>query len=909
MRQSFRPSPLHSLLSSRLSASRALRFALALVALLASLAFAGSLLLQGHSAAHADPTLNQTQVPAINTSYAADPWDVIFDGHGNVWVAEPQCDVNVAAVPVCSHTTQGSILKYIASGFGNGSQPSQVLTVPPAYSSPFFLAFDTTGNLWFTEPVTNSIGEYTTGGVWHQWTVPTVGASPLDLTFDQYGNLWFTELSANQIGVFLPASATFLEYPTPTANSRPYGITGPDPTTHAIWFTENSQDVHRIGNIQPNANGTLKGGKISEYLTNTNSGGITPHLITYDNNGNIWWSEGYDGEIGQLVISQAANGTSNGVTEYAVPNPNCPNPAPPGTNCSSHISGIAVDSNGVVWFDDSLSSRFGSYNPTTGIFSMYIIGGCVTNNTHPHDGLNIDSSNNIWFTEEFGDMLVEALPGSPVPPTPCPSPSPTQSPSPTLTPSPSPTPPPSMPVSKQWYFAEGRAGASFTEYLTIGNPTNTTCQVDIQYLYTPDSASSLQKTVVLSIPPNTRHTENVDQDLGTSPTGHGNNVSTIVTVDNNATPSCPGVVAERPMYFTNLFGISSGHDALGATHLSNNFYFADISTLPGYHSFITILNPPGGATANVKATYYLNGSVLGTDTLAVAAGTRGTISPRGFGERVAAWVTSDQPIAVERPTYFYNYSAGNASIVSGAAVVAGAPALSNDWLFAEGYTGGQFQENFVISNIDTVANATANVTITLELPDTTTHQFTIQVPSLSQYVWNVNSVIGGQSISAEITSTNAQIVVEREMFFHYNHQANGRVLTAQGGTDVTGQLGPASISYYSFAEGYTNTSFDEWLTVQNPTNAPETIRATLVNGYGRTMTYVMQVGQHSRATLDIVHTVLQGLCSPGAPALCWEVSMTVQSINAGGVFVAERPMYFNSSGSQGGTDILGYVGN
>jgi hypothetical protein len=878
--------------------------------LLASMAGVFAMLFHARSAAHADPTLIQANTPVINSNFPAiDPWALTFDNSGkNIWVAEPQCDVNVSGAQVCSHTFNSGFLEYRASGFNSGSTPT-LLYEPSGYSSPFFVKFDSAGNMWFTEPNTDSIGEYDTSGSWHQWTVPTAAANPFDLTIDLvHDTIWFTELSvsASKIGEFIPSTATFNEYPTPTSGSQPYGITGPDPATNSIWFTENSQYVHRIGRLMLKADGTPNGA-VQEYLTNSSSAnGITPHLITYDTTGDIWWSEGYDGQIGELVISKAANGTSNGVTEYTVPAPDCPNPPPQGVDCGTHISGIAVDSNGVVWFDDARSSRYGSFNPSASAgqqFNIYIIGGCVANNTHPHDGLIVDGSNNVWFTEEFGDTLNEAVAGSSTNPTPCPTPSP----SPTSSPSPSPPPQGTPPVSKQWYFAEGRAGKGFTEYLTTGNPTSSFCQVDIEYLYTPDGGASQTKTIVATISPNTRHTDNVDQDLGTSSSGTGIDVSTIVTVDTTATPNCPGVVAERPMYFTNTLGVSSGHDALGATHLGTNFYFADVSSLPGYRSFITILNPPGGSTANVVVTYYLNGSVQGTDALAVPVGTRGTITPRNFGARVAAWVTSSQPVAVERPTYFSNYKGGNAATVAGAAVTVGAPALSNDWLFAEGYTGGQFQEYFAIANIDTSANAPATVTVTLEFSDTTTKQVSFLVNPLNLYLWNVNSVAPNQNISAEITSTGAKIVVEREMFFRYTHVANGRSLTAMGGTDVMGQPGPAAAAAYSFAEGYVNTGYDEWLTVQNPTNAAETLTVTLVNGSGKSYAFTMQVGLHSRATADIVHIAQQNMCSPGAPAPCWEISMSMQA--GGAVFVAERPMYFYASGSQGGTDVLGYTGN
>ncbi len=896
--------------------------------LVASAALAFVLTIHAHSAAHADPTLISTQVPAINTLYGSDPWDIKFDKSGHVWVAEPQCDVNVSAFPICSHTVQSGIIEYSASGFNNGVQPLNKLVEPLTYTSPFFLAFDSSGNLWFTEPVSNSIGEYDTGGNWHQWVVPTAQASPLDLTFDQYGHLWFTELGANQIGEFDPAGQTFHEYPTPTANSRPYGITGPDPTTNSLWFTENNGFVHRIGQITPNADGTIKNNHISEYLTNIYCQGtncITPHLITYDKTGDIWWSEGYDGAIGELVISQAADGTHNGVTEYSVPSPNCP----ANSGCATHISGIGVDSNGVVWFDDALSSRYGSFtpsNPPASQFSIYIIGGCVTNNTHPHDGLTIDSNNNVWFSQEFANTLTQAQPGTVTNPTPCSTPSP----SPTLSPSPSPSPSPTVtttptanpqpgPVNKTWYFAEGRAGGHFNEYLSMDNPTNNLCAVTIEYLYTPDHGSSQVKNVQVNIPANSRYEEGVDGDLGTSPNGPGVTDSAIVTVNNVATPNCAGIVAERPMYF-NALGTNSGSDVLGVTHLGTSFYIADVAVGSqqgggAYSSFIPILNPPANTQpATVTATYYLNGVQVGQQQTVVPVGTRGTIFPNSYQPalpaHVAVVVTSSQPVAVERPTYFSNINAGNAGTVSGGADVIAVQSLSNDWLFAEGYTGGQFQEYFVIANLDTNANTPAQVTIKLEPQNgSPISPVQITVNPLSQTIWNVNPAAPNQSVSAEISSTGAKIVVEREMFFRYIHNANGRSLSSAGGTDVLGQVGPASQTLYSFAEGYVNLGFDEWLTLQNPTSNQETVWITLYNAVGTTYTYAVTVGPNSRATQDIVYEVLHNLYHSGDGYKGFEVSMTVQTTSvSGGPIVVERPMYWNGAGTQGGSDIIGYTG-
>ena len=91
----------------------------------------------------------------------------------------------------------------------------------------------------------------------------------------------------------------------------------------------------------------------------------------------------------------------------------------------------------------------------------------------------------------------------------------------------------------------------------------------------------------------------------------------------------------------------------------------------------------------------------GSDTLVVAPGTRGTILPRGLGERAAAWVHSTAPVVVERPTYFAGYTAGNAQRVWGAATVVGAPAPSGDLALRRGLRrqrvpgepgAGQFRE-------------------------------------------------------------------------------------------------------------------------------------------------------------------------------------------------------------------------
>ncbi len=345
-----------------------------------------------------------------------EPWGTTSDSSGNLWVAIPGCDPS----PTCGNSTPpGKIAEY------NPGASSWIATyqLPSGYAQPLFLAFDGQGNLWFPMPMANSIGMFNPGShSFQQWAVPTSGAGPWDVAIDHNGKVWFTEHFTNKIGEFDPSSQTFQEISTPAGNSQPYGIVVDG--SNNVWFTENNSAVALIGEYS--------GGSLKEYkIRNNPPGGLTPHLITVDHSGNIWWTEGWVGMLGELNVSQAAPGTTSGVTEYAYP-----------ASGSTHTSGIGVDSNGLIWFDDALQSIFGSFPASgKGSFSIYQT---PTQNAHPHDGLSVDGQNRIWFDEEFANKVAEAVQSNVPPPSPTVGSSPTQTttttPSPTVTESPTVSP-------------------------------------------------------------------------------------------------------------------------------------------------------------------------------------------------------------------------------------------------------------------------------------------------------------------------------------------------------------------------------------------------------------------------------------------------------------------------------------
>jgi virginiamycin B lyase len=265
-----------------------------------------------------------------STPTQATPWGVAFDNSGHIWVAEPGCDL----IPICQSAFPSSIGEYNTAN----STLVQNYLQPSGFSSPLFVAVDSTGHIWFTEPNSNAIGRLTPGS---------------------------------------------------TPGSDPYGITLAG--GEKIWFAENT--VPKIGSFTFTASGSIH---IKEQTFSTGSNPApTAHLITSDHSGNIWYSEGFAGQIGEWIPSSGTH--TNIVVSKA---------------SFTHISGISVDSENRIWFDDSVNAVVGYYDPSTGAIKTLTLSDL---SDHPHDGLAVDSSDNTWFTEEFGGLtgrLAQLPPGT-----------------------------------------------------------------------------------------------------------------------------------------------------------------------------------------------------------------------------------------------------------------------------------------------------------------------------------------------------------------------------------------------------------------------------------------------------------------------------------------------------------------
>lgn len=453
----------------------------------------------------------------------------------------------------------------------------------------------------------------------------------------------------------------------------------------------------------------------------------------------------------------------------------------------------------------------------------------------------------------------------------------------------------------KWYFAEGRVGSGFRTFFSVQNPNSSECAVNVQYYYTEDGSTTNQtKTVAYSIPANTRFTVNANADVP-GPA----DLSAIVSVD-NSTPTCTGIIVERPMYFSAFHGVNSGTDILGATDASLNttFYFADVPTHSAGESFLSILNP-NDVTSNVTVKYYSGGSQIGsTATLAVAANSRGTIQPNSdvnLPAHVSAVVTSDHPILVERPTYYVDEYG-----VSGSADVMGVSTLAADWSFAEGNTASGTQENLTIANFN---NADATVHVLLKsLNGGAPQDDMLTVKANSQTIFNVNAnntFTGATSeVSAEVSS-NINVAVQREMFTTYAGSNGNSSWQSQGVTDTFGAIAPQNT--FNFAEGFTSVGFNEYLLLAGPDAGTSQVTVSLVNMLGHTYSQNFTLNANTRYTINITQMVSDHLVNAGEDARAYAVSMSVQSTNST-PFVAERTMNWNAFGTQGAESVVGYAG-
>ncbi len=433
-------------------------------------------------------------------------------------------------------------------------------------------------------------------------------------------------------------------------------------------------------------------------------------------------------------------------------------------------------------------------------------------------------------------------------------------------------PPPPVPAdfSSVSYLAEGFTGPSFQEYLTIENPTAARAAVQVLY-YFEDAGWAEQD---LQVPANSRASLDVNAAVGA-----GKAVSARIAANE-------AIIVERPMYFDYMGTWTGGHTVTAVRSPSTTWYFAEGNTLPGFDQYLCIFNP-GNNPAELFLTLHRYDGEDSFNGGIVPPHSRYTYRPRDFympRTEISVKLVATQPVIVERAMYFVH------NRWTGGSCVMGANALANEFYFAEGSTRAGFTEYLTLQN---PSASPIKVDAVYQFGEGQGEPVprSYEVKAAARATVYVPAEVGpDKDVSVKLTSSSP-FLAERPMYFDYT----GYGANWTGGHCVIGA--PAPASEWFFAEGCTLPGFHEYLCLQNPGDSDATVEITyLTQEAGALPVQTTVVPARSRITSLVNVAAGEG----------YQLSCRVKVIS-GPAIVAERPMYFNYNGWDGGHDALGVV--
>jgi hypothetical protein len=405
-----------------------------------------------------------------------------------------------------------------------------------------------------------------------------------------------------------------------------------------------------------------------------------------------------------------------------------------------------------------------------------------------------------------------------------------------------------------WYLAEGSTNYGFETFILMENTTSVDATVTV--VYNTSQYGRLPRPLPINVPPNSRVTLNLNDDLRLP-----------LDVSTELQSSQP-IVCERAMYWNNRI---EGTESIGVTQASKTWYLAEGTTLWPYETWILIQNPNIASPANVDITYMTDKGVIPKGTIQVAAGQRVSIDvSKDVGAcNVSTQVASDQNIVCERSMYWDSRRGGHNSI--------GVTQGSQNWYLAEGSTAWGFDTWLLLQN--PTANP-ARVDVTYMTSDGPSKQPTMTMPPNSRETVHVNDVVTNSDTSIAVSS-DRQIIAERAMYWN-----NG---TGRAGHETVGVTAPATAWY--LAEGSTAWGFETFVCIQNPNTAPALVTVTYLTNNGPVDGGQQAVPPKSRVTINVNDEL------PGVDASI-KLTCPLQ-------IMAERAMYWSSRG--GGHCSIGWA--
>lgn len=311
--------------------------------------------------------------------------------------------------------------------------------------------------------------------------------------------------------------------------------------------------------------------------------------------------------------------------------------------------------------------------------------------------------------------------------------------------------------SNEFFFAEGCTREGFDTWLCLMNTSSSKANVAVRYMPGRGQGENIIREHVIQ--PNSRYTISVDRDAGA-----GRDLSIEVISD------IP-IVAERPMYFRYSDMITGGHDVVGLTTPSEEFFFAEGCTREGFDTWLCLANPnEQDALAVVRYMPQPGQAQVAERAHRVPANSRYTIKVNddmGTGLDLSISVRSDIPIIAERPIYFLYKGE-----INGGFNVMGSEMNARKIVFAEGCTREGFDTWLCIAN---TGNEEIEATVRY-MPQPGQGEVIekkyLLAPSSRKTLF-VNEEAGKNlDLSIEVEAEK-QIAAERSMYFIYKNYTGG----------------------------------------------------------------------------------------------------------------------------------------
>jgi streptogramin lyase len=267
-------------------------------------------------------------------------------------------------------------------------------------------------------------------GVVTQIRLPVPDVTPVGVTAGPSNSVWFAENAGDAVGR-IDSAGKVTEFPLPLTAQKTVGgaqaiVQGPD---HALWFTDVSVDVPRVGRIDP-ATGKLKmwavpaslgllGGEFTDLTVGpdgalwiaANAGGVlvrvttagvfksyptagtAPYALTTGPDKALWFTDSATGMIGRLVPATGA------VTTY---------PAPSATTATPDLGGITVGPDKALWFTEPGAGKIGRIDPATKAITEFPVNTAYS----APEGITTGPGGLLWFTEAAASNVASLDPAS-----------------------------------------------------------------------------------------------------------------------------------------------------------------------------------------------------------------------------------------------------------------------------------------------------------------------------------------------------------------------------------------------------------------------------------------------------------------------------------------------------------------